>query len=353
MAQAHQVRALEVDHPLVPLVEALGEPGDDAVGRIAGREPRRLGGRAGGERVAGIDRLAVGQGADADERAADLAVVLHRQAQHRVEHQQRVDHDVRVAVRLGEGAVGIERVEAQRQGGEEQRVGERDGAAPVVRAHLADLEILVEPALGPELGPLAEILRHRASSPSSAVWPITTPAAERGIGRYACAPSGIGWPAIGSSGRERIHHAAPSPIARRLAAGLMAAFCLCAGASSAASESGKEQMLRSPGSRSRPLIRREDGGVAKAPTAHADTEGAQRQAVDLVCGSGRVQLPLLWRCDRAGGLSAGKLDSQTPDEGTSPSANGESMNQQAATRAEFGWGAFGEDGLGPALIPRN
>ena len=42
-----------------------------------------------------------------------------------------------------------------------------------------------------------------------------------------------------------------------------------------------------------------------------------------------------------------KLDSQAPDEGPPPSGAADSMTQQAATRAEFGWGAFGEDGWGP------
>src|SRR6185437_8493728 len=37
-------------------------------------------------------------------------------------------------------------------------------AAPVVGAHLADLEILVEPTLRPELRALAEVLRHAHSS---------------------------------------------------------------------------------------------------------------------------------------------------------------------------------------------
>jgi hypothetical protein len=43
-----------------------------------------------------------------------------------------------------------------------------------------------------------------------------------------------------------------------------------------------------------------------------------------------------------------KRDSQTPDDGTLASGGeGQSMTQEAATRAEFGWGAFGEDGWGP------
>ncbi len=135
---------------------------------------------------------------------------------------------------------------------------------------------------------------------------------------------------------------------RLFTAGLIAALCLCAGASSAASESGKEQMLRVAGFKIKTadtpekmaelrklppltLIQKEHNG--RQFTLYADPDGCS----------------CLYYGD-ASALAAyrqAKLDSQTPDEGTSPSANGESMNQQAATRAEFGWGAFGEDGWGP------
>jgi hypothetical protein len=133
------------------------------------------------------------------------------------------------------------------------------------------------------------------------------------------------------------------------AAGLVAALCLCAGASSAASESGKEHMLRMAGFKIKAadtpekmaelrklppliLIQKEHNG--RQLTLYADPTG---------CGC-------LYYGD-ASALAAyrqEKLDSQSPpDEGSSPSGAGESMTQQAATEAEFNWGPFGEDGWGP------
>ena len=133
-----------------------------------------------------------------------------------------------------------------------------------------------------------------------------------------------------------------------IAAGLVAAFCLCAGASSAASESGKEQMLRMAGFKikaadtpekmaelrklpSLTLIQKEHNG--RQFTLYADPDGC------ACLYYGNASALAAYRQE--------KLDSQDPDEGTSPSGGAESMTQQAATRAEFGWGAFGEDGWGP------
>jgi hypothetical protein len=139
----------------------------------------------------------------------------------------------------------------------------------------------------------------------------------------------------------------PTPKAINAAA-LVAAFCLCAGASSAASESGKEQMLRIAGFKIKAadtpekmaelrklppltLIQKEHNG--RQFTLYADPDGCS----------------CLYYGD-ASALAAyrqEKRDSQTSDEGASPTGKAPSMTQQAATEAEFGWGAFGEDGWGP------
>jgi hypothetical protein len=141
----------------------------------------------------------------------------------------------------------------------------------------------------------------------------------------------------------------PSIASRKtiIAGGLIAALSLCAGASSA-SESAKEQMLRLAGFKIKAadtpekmaelrklpplaLIQKEHDG--KQLTLYADPAG---------CGClyyGDATALAAYRQE--------KLDSQDPDDGTSAPVQGDSMTQQAATRAEFGWGVFGEEGWGP------
>ena len=79
---------------------------------------------------------------DAEERAARLAEVLHRQADDRAEHQHRVHDRPGMVVGPGEFGVEIHGVPVAHRSGEERGVGVGDGAAPVMLEHLPDGEVL-------------------------------------------------------------------------------------------------------------------------------------------------------------------------------------------------------------------
>ena len=69
--------------------------------------------------VAGVDGLLEGEFVDAEERAAALAQILDREAEHRGEDQHRIGDDAGMAVRAGIGGVEVVRIEMQGQGREE------------------------------------------------------------------------------------------------------------------------------------------------------------------------------------------------------------------------------------------
>src|SRR3954463_9734782 len=83
--EAHEVGALEVDGELVALIEALGVPGDDAEPLVGVRDAPVEHHRFGAQRIAGIDRLVVGEFVHVQERSASLSQILDRETEHRGE----------------------------------------------------------------------------------------------------------------------------------------------------------------------------------------------------------------------------------------------------------------------------
>ena len=84
---------------------------------------------------------------DAEERAARLGEVLDREADHRAQHEQRVDDHAGVAVRTRILRVEIEGDEAQRDGREQRVVAFVERPPPVVFEDLAVVKVLESVAL--------------------------------------------------------------------------------------------------------------------------------------------------------------------------------------------------------------
>src|SRR5947199_94496 len=137
-------------HARAPLVSTLRLPGDDAEGGATLRLALRDDAAPGGDRVSRIDRAEERDVLDAEERAARLGEVLHRETDHRAQHEERIDHHARVAVRARVLRGEVDREEAQRHGREQRVVAFVERPPQVVFEDLAVVKVLEGVALGDE-----------------------------------------------------------------------------------------------------------------------------------------------------------------------------------------------------------
>lgn len=86
----------------------------------------------------------VGEIINAKERTANLAQILNREAEHRIEHKQRMNENAFMPVRFRKLGIEIEWIVIERYRGEVGIVGFVYRPAPVVLELLANLEILKE-----------------------------------------------------------------------------------------------------------------------------------------------------------------------------------------------------------------
>ena len=86
------------------------------------------------------------------ERAADFGQVFDAQAEHGVEHQERIDRHCRVPMGRRIVGVGVVRVVVEGQGAERDTVRFSHRAPPVVHESLADAEVFVSVATPSQLG---------------------------------------------------------------------------------------------------------------------------------------------------------------------------------------------------------
>src|SRR6266404_4835761 len=168
---AHEIGAAEIDHQLAAAVMALRVPTHDSAFGPARRLALVQHRAARAERRAGIERAMEFQIVDAQEKAARLAQVLNRESEHRQEDQHRVQYDAAVAVGCRVLGVEVQRVEAERQGGEQAVVAVVERAAPMMMVDVAEFEILVMISLGPFFGPRFEIFTH-PDAPNSSAQPL-------------------------------------------------------------------------------------------------------------------------------------------------------------------------------------